>query len=321
MLVRGLAVNIRLGLSPAALMLVSVITTSAHAAEPTATELKQKEDEAFKAYEALRVQRLTQEIAEEELALKTKKAQLASLTNTTEVAGKPIAEARVATTSTLAPVEEVAKVAADTKTKVTTSTTTENGKRTESTSAELSQRNLAEGPAARDFAGIKFGIGIASTIDTGKYQRVREAELVNNIVRVKHSEQSTARVVLESHYFLTPEISWLNGVMRTLGVGENVNDYVDPTKRKANWGIGPFVALQPGTENVIDAIGTGFMIGLRRAKSGNDSFNLGIGVMVDVNARTLGNGILEDQPLAEGDSIRYKQRSQLGVLLMSSYSF
>lgn len=109
--------------------------------------------------------------------------------------------------------------------------------------------------------------------------------------------------------------------MRTLGVGENKYDDKDPNKINAGWGIGPFVALQPGTANIIDAIGTGIMIGARRSSTGNDSFNLGIGAMVDINARTLGNGILEDQPLPEGDAIRYKQRSQLGILLMSSYSF
>jgi hypothetical protein len=217
---------------------------------------------------------------------------------------------------------DVAKAAADTNTTVTAETGVINGVMTEKVSAApFSPNDLRDGAATREFGGIKFGIGLAYTLDTGKHQRVREAELVNNIVRVKQSEQSSARIVLESHYFLTPTWGGINRLMRTLGVGTNEYDPPESKKMNAGWGIGPFVALQPGTDNIIDAIGTGIMIGARRTSTGNDSFNLGIGAIVDVNARTLGNGISEDQPLPEGDVIRYKQRSQFGWLLMSSYSF
>ena len=37
----------------------------------------------------------------------------------------------------------------------------------------------------REFAGIKFGVGLSLTIDLGKNDRVSDAEVVNKIVKVK----------------------------------------------------------------------------------------------------------------------------------------
>jgi hypothetical protein len=64
------------------------------------------------------------------------------------------------------------------------------------------------------------------------------------------------------------------------------------------------------------------MFGLRRPGDGSGSFNLGVGVLYDMNVRTLGDGIVENQPLPAGETeIRYKERSQSGLMILSSYSF
>lgn len=66
------------------------------------------------------------------------------------------------------------------------------------------------------------------------------------------------------------------------------------------------------------------MLGLKRKSEADDpsSFNIGIGVMYDLNAQVLGDGIVENQALPEGEKqIRYENTSQSGLLLMTSFSF
>lgn len=159
-----------------------------------------------------------------------------------------------------------------------------------------------EKAAMQSFAGLKFGIGLSLTKDNGNNDRVVSATLdENNIVRIEEEQNSVARIVLESHFFFP----------RTTASG-------------LIWGHGPFVALQPGTDELIDALGMGYMVGWRRNNSTDDnsSFNLGVGVIVDPSVRILGDGIEPNQPLpANETAIRYKQTSQNGWLVMFSFGF
>jgi hypothetical protein len=167
------------------------------------------------------------------------------------------------------------------------------------------QKAIKEGNRA--FAGLELGVGLSFTIDRGRRDRIGSAMLVNDVVRVDDQNNNRARVMLESHYFFTP------------GVGGNNPD--DPTETPARWGFGPFVAIQPGSEEVIEAIGMGVMIGLRRGDTGQ-SFNLGIGYVVDPNTRVLGDGLEANVPLPPGETdIRYKETAQSGVLILTSFSF
>lgn len=153
-----------------------------------------------------------------------------------------------------------------------------------------------------NFAGLKFGVGISFTLDSGDNDRVSEASLVNGIVRVDDEDNGRARIMLESHYFFTP-------------------DWRMPGLKDAEWGVGPFVSLQPGTDNIIEAIGMGLMFGFRRG-SGSESFNLGFGMVVDPNTRILGDGVFADRPLPNGETeVRYKEEMQRGFLILSSFSF
>ena len=162
----------------------------------------------------------------------------------------------------------------------------------------------AEDEGTRKFAGLNFGVGVSLTIDIGNEDRIENASVENGIVRVSKSKNSIPRVVLESHYFFVPKNSFLYLVDEKL------------------WGWGPFIALQPGTENVIDAIGWGFMVGFRRSVDSSASWNFGCGMIVDPNARILGSGMKADQPIPPGETqVRYEERSQWGILLMSSFSF
>lgn len=155
----------------------------------------------------------------------------------------------------------------------------------------------------RDFAGLKLGVGLSLTIDFGGIERVSEAEVVNGIVRVTDEDDARARVMLESHYFFAP-------TGRFLGVNER------------DWGTGPFVAVQPGTDEIIEAAAMGVMVGFRRPGTIDQSFNIGFGVSVDPNTRVLGSGLRAGEPLPAGETaIRYREESQYGWVILTSFSF
>jgi hypothetical protein len=158
--------------------------------------------------------------------------------------------------------------------------------------------------ADSEFVGLKFGVGLSLTVDTGTQDRVESAEVVDGIVRVSKENDTTARIILESHYFFSSTTSPLLGAAA------------------GDWGVGPFVALQPGSDEIIEAIGLGVMVGFRRAGDGVESWNLGVGIMVDPNVRVLGDGLNENEPLPGAETtVRFKEKSQVGVLVMTSFTF
>lgn len=166
-----------------------------------------------------------------------------------------------------------------------------------------------ESGGTRQFGGLEFGVGISFTLDIGTSDRISDAELVNGIVRVRDENNGVARIMLESHY---------------LFVQNRRGPFGTPSGR---WGHGPFIALQPGTDDIIEAIGIGWMLGFRRPvpPDGEDtgqSFNLGFGIVVDPNTRILGDGIVANQPLPDGETaIRYQEQMQTGILALASFSF
>jgi len=163
-----------------------------------------------------------------------------------------------------------------------------------------------EETGVRNFAGLRFGIGLSLTVNDGKRNQVQAAEIVSGTTRVTFDRNRTARIMLESHYFFTP--------MPEKGHLFNIAN--------GDWGIGPFVAVQPGSEEIIDAIGAGFMIGFKRAGSKGDSWNFGVGLVVDPNVQVLGDGFIENAVPPEGESqVRFKQTSATSMLLLTSFSF
>ena len=176
----------------------------------------------------------------------------------------------------------------------------EPGREEDNAAAQVRTTTVVEQPD-KDFMGIKFGVGVAFTLDWGGQSRVKDAELVNNIVRVTESQDGEARVLLEVHHF------WPIG---------------GATREEALYGFGPFVSVQPGSDDVIDSLGIGVMVGMRRSPKSDNSLNIGLGLIVDPNSQLLGDGIVANQPLPAGEtSIRYKTEYETGFLLMASFSF
>lgn len=165
------------------------------------------------------------------------------------------------------------------------------------------QNNQNKQEGNRKFAGINFGVGISVTADTGSRDRVSAASIdANGIVRVDKKDDVRARVMLETHAF--------------------VKTWGDPRR-----GVGPFIALQPGTDEIIEAIGIGVMFGFKRTDAeDSDSFNIGIGFVVDPAVRVLGDEFVENMP-APLDSmgnvipVRFQERDQGGILLLGSFSW
>jgi hypothetical protein len=123
--------------------------------------------------------------------------------------------------------------------------------------------------------------------------------------------------MLETHYLFKP-IGKLFGYF----------DVLENTKESKSWGHGPFVGIQPGSQNIIEAVAIGWMLAFRRPENmatdltQNSSFNLGIGFVVDPKTQVLGDGIAANQPLPTGETqIRFKDTAQYGLLFMSSFSF
>lgn len=148
-----------------------------------------------------------------------------------------------------------------------------------------------------DFAGLNFGVGVG-IVGTPSNRLARTAQVINGVVRVDDSPTVTASILLESHYFFTGD--------------------------HPKWGHGPFVALRSGgeTNQVIDSIGVGYMVGFRYKETSPTSWNIGAGLSVTPNAKTLGDGVSRNEPLPLGETeVRFKNRSLLGFMVLASFSW
>lgn len=153
----------------------------------------------------------------------------------------------------------------------------------------------------KEFAGIQMGIGLAMTYKHGR-DRVQEASIQDGLVRIDKEENRLPKVMLETHYFFTPE-------------------------KNPNFGWGPFVAIEPNGSGgtAIGSYAIGGMIGFRRKDQPSmekGSWNLGVGYIVNTNVKTLGDGINENEPLPGSEkTIRYKYTNQPGWCFIVSFSF
>ena len=171
----------------------------------------------------------------------------------------------------------------------------------------------------RDFLGVKFSPAFGVTSIPG---RVESVEIVGNgdLRRLHVSKSSEAKVValFEAHRLVDVR-RLLYGPrsrergMDTAGVSVNVEEV-----RSA---IGPFLAVQSSQTNVFDAMGVGLMLGLRTG--GSSAFNVGLGVMVDPNARLLSSGLVDGGAVPKDFTAAEltTTRSKWGWVLLTSFSF
>jgi hypothetical protein len=159
--------------------------------------------------------------------------------------------------------------------------------------------------------GLKFGAGV-SVSSSGRKNAIREVTLdANRIVRVTKEDTNSVGYLLEAHYFLTPDFAFL-GIEKL---------------SKGNWGIGPFVAVQAGSDKALSGIGFGLMLGFRQlitdpAPISGLSWNIGVGALYDPSVKVLGAGIVADQPLPAGETaVRTTEVGSWGLLVLTSFNF
>lgn len=176
-----------------------------------------------------------------------------------------------------------------------------------------------------EFEKLGFGGGYGAVVNLDDAARVEEAELVNGIVRVKKDNDVQFGPVLEMHKF-----TWALASQTLYKVGddwvliENLPEAcrksldLPPQKRVPLIGAGPFVTVRVGGNEVVQSFGVGISFGFRKAESDN-SLNIGIAYVSDPSVRTLGDGIMEGQPLPSGETqIRYKTTHQEGLMVLFS---
>jgi hypothetical protein len=181
----------------------------------------------------------------------------------------------------------------------------------------------ADKPAdPKTWAGIGWGLGVAADFDLGG-KRVADAQIINGLVRIKDSSSNVGvSFVLETHYFFK---EWLPNVGTCLGF--NCNDVA----------IGPFIAVEIGggtsaTTNAgpITGYALGGMVGFHHPDfdpnthkdKSTSSWNFGVGLRVDPQAKVLGDGFVANQPPPAGETaIRTKTEPRYGLMLLSSFSF
>jgi hypothetical protein len=169
---------------------------------------------------------------------------------------------------------------------------------TASSDVDETKDKVKETGANSKFLGFNWGLGIGYELGLGP-TRVGDAEVVNNIVRVKEDATDGVRAVLEAHHFF--EVS------------------------RGKIGIGPVAAVQLGSDgSSAVSFALGAMIGWKDQddKTSAGSWNLGIAYDLSQGVKVLGDGITANKPLPAGETqIRYKTQSAGGLLVFFSRRF
>lgn len=149
------------------------------------------------------------------------------------------------------------------------------------------------------FFDLGFGFAVGVTVYRSERKSIEEAAVVNGIVRVLEEKSTTARMMLESHYFF-PFPVW---------------------NKKRKIGIGPFLALEIVGKQ-FTTFGGGLLVGFKYSEKTSRSFNIGIGWFHDQNFKKLGDGLNRNQPTPTGEYvIRYKITGWDGPMVIFSFSF
>lgn len=144
-----------------------------------------------------------------------------------------------------------------------------------------------------------FGAGIMANFDAhygGK--RVKKASVIGGVVRVDESSQAQVGFMLEAHKFIS-----------------------SPPDSNSRTVHGPFIGIILQDQARVDTAVIGYMWGFRQLKS-TQTLNIGAGISVSPSAQVLGDGIVEGQPLPNGEtSVRFKNTTKFGFSVITSFGF
>ncbi len=146
-----------------------------------------------------------------------------------------------------------------------------------------------------EFAGYRFGIGLAAIqFDS---PQIQDVEIVDGTVLVRKKQKVSPSVVFEAHNFFT-------------GRGGGLADF----------GHGPFIAAAFADDDSksLSKFGFGWMVGWKQPRS-ERSWNMGLGLLVDMDAMVLREGIEDGAPttikVAKDLTVR---TDQTGLMLLFS---
>lgn len=153
--------------------------------------------------------------------------------------------------------------------------------------------------ADQKFLGFNWGVGVG--VSHYFDDVISEAVIVNGLVRATKDRTTEPRVVLEFHRYF--------GCM---------DDKTNPSR-----GCGPFVAVTTGQDNVLAGVGAGIIFGWKSPKDDKGSgFSVALGVLLEGDVNSLGDGFVENQPPPEGETeVRYKSTSRPAAILFFTRTF
>ena len=162
--------------------------------------------------------------------------------------------------------------------------------------ADQKLREDEEETDIQKFYGANFGLGPALVFGLNSIKSAKKVGSAGNErVLVTEKTKHAARVLLEWHYL-----------------------FQRGTDAKG-WGHGPFVALALGDESVLDGLGLGYMLAVRR---GDASFGLGYGYLFDNKVTKLADGFVDGQPLPTGfDDVLLVEDSQVSPMAVLSWTW
>lgn len=214
----------------------------------------------------------------------------------------------------------------------------------QTTSNDDKSKNEANIQANYDYwKGLGFGLGYSLSIPLN--HKINDGyEIVNSVLNVTSERWAIASIVLESHYFFPlrrdGEIKFKDTLIKTMSAYlEKIGDFkasdqekedarkkyiladeaFQEIKGRRTIGMGPFLCIIPGTENLLKAIGVGGMVGFRRGLTSN-SLNFGIGIVAYSAMNFLVDGINDKDSIANGYK-PVKSGVVWGPLFISSFSF
>jgi hypothetical protein len=150
---------------------------------------------------------------------------------------------------------------------------------------------------------LGFGLALGLSTNVTGPNIVNNATVdANGIVRVNTRANTSAGFMFETHYYI-----W--------------------TGKKYPIATGPFVAAQPGSSQIISAVGAGWMLGFRRPQgSATPGFGLGLGYEAIPAAQVLGSEFVDGQkapvdPSGNPIPIRYETQDKGALLAIFSVTF
>jgi hypothetical protein len=203
------------------------------------------------------------------------------------------------------------------------------------TQDDKTKENIKIEDSYNQWKGLGFGMAFAFI---APFQKIVDGySIEDNRVVVTDEKKYLGQILLESHFFFPLRRPIEGKYSRKLLILHQayLDNIKDPEKKKSFYdalneleemtalrtvGIGPFVCILPGTDQILKAIGFGGMIGFRRGKTSN-SFNIGFGYINYSDVNIFIDPDIEGEQISASAKEFTKKSNAHGLMLLFSFSF